>query len=97
MSERTIPLSICQCIKSSNMTRIEYDYKPDCYSPHLGSIFPGQSLKVELMAQKPWLHHNFSVPIVVYNTEDDDCSVVDTFQLSQARFNHECNSYTYTL
>ena len=49
------------------------------------------------MVQKQWLYHNFSDPIVVYNTEDDDCSVVDTFQLSQARFNHECNSYTYTL
>ena len=97
ISKRPIPLSICQCTKSSNMTNIEYDHKPDCYSPHLGSIFPGQTLKVELMIQKQWLYNNTAAPIVVYNTEEDDCSVVDTFQLYQTDLSQECNSYSYTL
>ena len=94
ISKRPIPLSVCQCTNSSHRAHVE---NPDCRSPHLGSIFPGQTLKVELMVQNQWLHHNISVPIVVHNTEDDDCSVVDTFQLSQARLNHECNNYSYTL
>ena len=97
ISKRLIPLSICQCTKSSYMNHVEYDHKPDCYSPHLGSIFPGQTLKVELMIQKQWLYNNSSVPIVVYNTEEDDCSVVNTFQLYQTPINHECNSYSYTV
>ena len=97
ISKRPIPLSICQCTKSSSMNHVEYDHQPDCYSPRLGSIFPGQTLKVELMIQKQWLYNNITVPIVVYNTEEDDCSVVDTFQLYQTHFNHQCNSHSYTL
>ena len=65
ISKRPIPLSICQCTKSSSMNHVEYDHKPDCYSPHLGSIFPGQTLKVDLMIQKQWLYHYSTVPIVV--------------------------------
>ena len=95
--KRPIPLSICQCTNSSHRTHAEYDYKSDCRSPHLGSIFPGQTLKVELMVPKQWLYHNFSVPIVVHNTEHDDCHVLDTFQLSQTHLSHECNNYSYTL
>ena len=90
---RPIPLSICKCTKlnSGSINNI------DCYSPHLGSIFPGQTLKVELILQKQWLYHNFSMPIVVENTIDDNCSVVDISQMSHSHLNHDCNSYSYTL
>ena len=50
--KRPIPLSICQCMKFRSMNHLEHDNKPDCYSPHLGSIFPGQTLNIELMIQK---------------------------------------------
>ena len=91
--KRKVPLSICKCTKlnsgSINNT--------DCYSPHLGSIFPGQTLKVELILQRQWLYHNFSMPIVVENTIDDNCSVVDISQMSQSHLIHGCDSYSYTL
>ena len=98
--ERPIPLSICKCATPScPLPGAKYgsnDY--DCYSSHLGSIFPGQTLKVELIVSNHWLYNNLSaLTIVVHNTEDDDCSVVDTFQLFQTHLNYECNNYSYTL
>ena len=94
--KRPIPLSICKCKYISFSPGIG-DTNIDCYSPHLGRIFPGQTIKVKLIIQKQWLYHNFSMPIVAENTLNDDCSIVDTSQLSQAHLNHSCNSYSYTL
>ena len=95
--ERPIPSSICQCLPPSPLSGAQYN-DINCYSSHLGSIFPGQTLKVEFMVDKQWLGQNLSATtIVVHNTDDGDCSVVDTFQLSQTHFNHECNNYSYTL
>ena len=71
--KRPIPLSICKCTKLIS----GYTKNTDCYSPRLGSIFPEQTLKVELILQKQWLYHNFSMPIVVENTINDNCSVVE--------------------
>ena len=93
--KRPIPLSICKCASPNNGTRGDYDGY--CYSPHLGSIFPGQTLKVKLIIQKQWLYHNLSRPIVADNTIIDDCSIVDVSQLSQTHLNNTCNSYSYTL
>ena len=96
-TERPIPLSICQCVSPSPLSDAQYN-DINCYSSYLGSIFPGQTLIVELIVDKQWRRKNFSATtIVVDNTEEDDCSVVDTFQLSQTHFNHECNNYSYTL
>ena len=95
--ERPIPLSICQCLNPGPLSDTQYD-DINCYSSHLGSIFPGQTLEVEFRVDKQWLPQKLSaVTIVVHNTEDDDCSVVDTFQLSQTHLNHKCNNYSYTL
>ena len=94
--KRPVSSSICQCLTPSPLSGAQYNI--NCSSSHLGSIFPGQTLKVEFMVDKQWRHQSFSTTtIVVHNTEDDDCSVVDTFQLSQTHFNHECNNYSYTL
>ena len=94
---RPIPMSICKCTSPSLCT-YSTTIDHDCYLSHLGSIFPGQTIRVQLTVKKRWQHHNFSViTIVVHNTEEDDCSVVDTFQLSQTHFNHDCNNYSYTL
>ena len=99
--KRPIPLSICKCSANlDHFSGVENNNDDhDCYSSHLGSIFPGQTLKVELVIKNQWLqYHNFSaMSVVVHNTEDDDCNVVDTFQLSQAHVNRGCNNYRYTL
>ena len=94
--KRPIPLSICTC-KYLNSSPDIGDTSIDCYSPHLGRIFPGQTLKVELQIQKQWLYYIFPTPIVAENTLNDDCSIVDISQLSQAHLNHSCTSYSYTL
>ena len=94
--KRPIPLSICKCKYLSSGPSIE-DTNIDCYSPHLGRIFPGQTLIVELIVEKQWLYHNLSMPVVAENTLNDDCSIVDASQLSQIQLNHSCNSYSYTL
>ena len=96
---RPIPMSICKCTRPSlctDSTTIDHD----CYSSHLGSIFPGQTIQVQLIVKKRWLRRNLStVNIIVHITKGNyhDCSIVDTFQLSQTHFNHECNNYSYTL
>ena len=88
-TKRLIPLSVCPCINSTDF---------DCYSPDLGSIFPGQTLTIKLLVEKKWLKQDdLSTTLMVANTPDDDCSVADSHQLSQTHFNHGCNSYSYTL
>ena len=100
--KRPIALSICKCVHINAWSGAPLsDYDHDCYSSHLGSIFPGQTLKVVLVVKKqlPQYHLNniSAINIVVYNTEHDDCKVVNTFQLSQTHLDHGCNNYGYTL
>lgn len=88
-TKRSIPLSVCPCINST-------DY--DCYSPNLGLMFPGQTINIKLLVGKKWLiPDNPFTTLMVANTPDDDCSVVDSHQLSQTHFNHGCNNYRYTI
>ena len=90
--KRPIPLSICKCVKDKSDT----GFHAYCYSPHLDSIFPGQTLKIELMVQKQWINHDLLMPIIAKN--NNDCKILDTSQLSQVHFNnYDCNSYSYTL
>ena len=95
--KRSIPLSVCKCGSLNNGTGEDHN----CFSPHLGSIFPGQTLEVKLMVRKQWQHHDLSTTIVAETENEphayDDCSIVDASQLSQKHFNHSCNSYKYTL
>ena len=97
---RPIPLSICKCVHPYPWFGTQHsDDDHDCYSSHLGSIIPGQTLKVVLVVKIQWAQfQNFSaINVVVHNADDDDCNVVDTFQLSQTHLNHGCNNYSYTL
>ena len=88
-TRRMIPLSVCPCINAN---------KYDCYSPNLGSVFPGQTMTVKLLVKEKWLMHgDSSTTLIVANTPDDACSVVDSYQLSQTHFNHGCNDYRYTI
>ena len=94
--KRPVPLSVCKC---QNLT---LDNKSvDCYSPYLGSIFPGETVTVQLSVQEKWIgHSNSSTAIVAeYASGEDDCSIVHASELSQSHFNdiNKCNSYSYTL
>ena len=86
--KRLIPLSVCPCINAT-------DY--DCYSPNLGSMFPGQTINLKLIVKKKWIIQGSPSTLIVTNTPDDDCSVVHIHQLSQTHFTHGCNNYGYTL
>ena len=84
--KRLIPLSVCPCFNNSSY---------NCYEAHVYSVFPGQVLHMNLMVSQRW--SKLSSTIVVANTIDDDCSIVDVYQSSQMNFNHGCNRYSYTI
>ena len=87
-STRRIPLSVCPCSNSSS----------SCYSPNLTSVYPGQTLHVSLIVRKENLNqYNPATTLVVANTQEDDCSIIESFQLSQTHLNHGCNNYSYTI
>ena len=84
--KRLIPLSICSCLSNSSY---------NCYEAHVYSVFPGQVLYINLIISPRW-SDVFST-VVAANTIDDDCSIVDGYQLSQTHFNNGCNRYSYTI
>ena len=85
--KRPIPLSVCTC--SNDMM--------NCFWSDLGELSPGQTLHVNFMVSGQWLNKKNSVTtLVVKNSAEDDCSIVDASQLSQTHFNHSCNQYSYT-
>ena len=87
-STRRIPLSVCPCSDSSS----------SCYSPNLNSIYPGQTLHVSLIVRKENLkQQNPATTLVVANRQEDDCSITESYQLSQTHLSHGCNNYSYTL
>ena len=83
---RLIPLSVCPCLSNGSY---------NCYEAHVYSVFPGQVLHMNLIVSTRWTE--FSPTIVAANTIDDDCSIVDGYQLSQTHFNDGCNIYSYTI
>ena len=84
-----IPLSVCPCTNSINY---------NCYTPNLGSLFPRQTLSIKFIVSWEWINWVATIHLyVVANTLDDDCSIVDSYQLSQTHLNHDCNTYKYHL
>ena len=87
-SERFVPLSVCPC---------SHNGRYNCYNVSLGSVFPGQKLHIQLTVLQRW-SGEYSSAITVANTKDDDCSIVDSYQLSQSHpISHDCNNYSYTI
>ena len=87
-STRRIPMSVCLCSNSDI----------SCYSPNLNSIYPGQTLHVSLIVRKENLNQqNPATTLMVANTQEDDCSITESYQLSQTHLSHGCNNYSYTL
>ena len=86
-SERFLPLSVCPCSLNGSY---------NCYETNLGTIFPGVTLHSKLFV--PHQFSRSSSAIIVANTKDDDCSIVDSYQLSQSYpISHGCNNYSYTI
>ena len=83
---RLIPLSVCPCFNNGSY---------NCYKAPVYSVFPGQELHIKLIISPRW--SKLSSTVVVANTVDDDCSIVDGYQLLQTHFNNGCNRYSYTL
>ena len=88
-STRRIPLSVCPCFNSNSY----------CYSPNLNSIYPGQTLHVSLIVRMEHIKkQNSPTTLVVANTPaTDDCSITDSYQLTQTHLSQGCNNYSYTI
>ena len=87
-AKRIVPLSVCPCFQNSSY---------NCYAASLGSLFPGQTLRVKLIVSQRWSQLS-SMTIIVANTKDDDCMIADSNQLSQSHLtSHGCNNYSYTI
>ena len=69
VTKRPVPLSVCICPVAKSV---------DCFSAYLGSIFPGETLTVQLSVQEQWISRRYSSrAIIVENSSDqDDCSIV---------------------
>ena len=88
--KRIIPLSVRMSLYGF--------YQLQLLHTNLGSLFPGQTLNIKLIVSEQWIYEPyFATALVVTNTLEDDCSVVDSHQLSQTHFNHDCNTYEYTI
>ena len=86
ITKRLIPLSVCPCLNNSSY---------NCYEAPVYSVFPGQVLYINLIVSPRW--SDIFSTIVAANTIDDDCSIVDGYQLSQTHLNNGCNRYNYTI
>ena len=85
-TKRLVPLSVCPCLSNSSY---------DCYMANVNKIYPGQVLHINLIISPRW--SELSSTIIAANTKDDDCSILDSYQLSQTHTNNGCNRYSYTI
>ena len=84
--KRLIPLSVCPCLSNGSY---------NCYMANVYEAFPGQVLNINLIVSSRW--SEISSTIIAANTKDDDCSILDSYQLSQTHPNNGCNRYSYTI
>ena len=85
-TERLIPLSVCPCLSNNSY---------NCYMANVYAVYPGQILHINLIISPRW--SELSSTIIAANTKDDDCSILDGYQLSQTHTNNGCNRYSYTI
>ena len=85
-TKRLIPLSVCPCLSNSSY---------NCYMANVYTVYPGQILHINLIISPRW--SKLSSTIIAANTKDDDCSILDGYQLSQTHTNNGCNRYSYTI
>ena len=85
-TKRLVPLSICPCLSNNSY---------NCYIANVYTVYPGQILHINLIISPRW--SELSSTITAANTKDDDCSILDCYQLSQTHTNNDCNRYSYTI
>ena len=85
-AKRLVPLSVCPCLSNDSYS---------CYMVNVYTVFPGQTLQMNLIVPPRW--SEFSSTIIAANTKDDDCSILDSYQLSQTISNNGCSRYSYTI
>ena len=85
-TQRLVPLSVCPCLSNSSY---------NCYMANVYTVYPGQLLHINLIISPRW--SELSSTILAANTKDDDCSILDSYQLSQTHTNNGCNRYSYTI
>ena len=83
---RFVPLSVCPCLSNDSYS---------CYMANVYAVFPGQTMHINLIVSPRW--SGFPSTIIAANTKDDDCSILDSYQLSQTISNNGCNGYSYTI
>jgi len=82
-----IPSKICQC---------SVGHVDDCDTRLLGSVFPGQTLKVKLTV--PSLATQFALKVVTLNNNAEETCVIDnSSELYQQQSNSTCSEYSYTI
>ena len=85
-AKRLIPLSVCPCLGNNSY---------NCYMTNVYAVYPGQTLHMNLMISPRW--SELSSTIIAANTKGDDCSILDSYQLSQTHPTNGCNRYSYTI
>ena len=85
-TKRSIPLSICPCLGNNSY---------NCYMTNVYAVYPGQVLHINLMISPRW--SELSSTMIAANTKDDDCSILNSYQLSQTGLINGCNRYSYTI
>ena len=87
IKSNAIPSKICQCSSGKDK---------DCDYRLLGSVFPGQTLKVNLMV--PSLAAQYALKVVTLNNIAEEMCIIDSVsELYQQPNNVTCGEYSYTI
>ena len=85
-TKRLIPLSVCPCLSNNSY---------NCYMTNVYAVYPGQVLHINLIISPRW--SELSSTIIAANTKDDDCSILESYQLLQTYPTNGCNRYSCTI
>ena len=89
ISTKSVPSKICQCVTSN---------KCNCTLRQLGSIYPGQTQKVNLTIPTLVSSNTFSlITVRVLSTSEEVCSIDDLTEIYQLKSNHYCQEYHYAI
>ena len=90
-----IPSRVCFCSNS-----LHHDQQINCSKHELGSIFPGQTLRVQLKLKLQAVTKATAEMIVQTNKKylpSNACSVTNVDEIKQNHASQDCNNYSYTI
>ena len=87
---KTVPSKLCNCSNTKTY---------DCTERELGAIFPGQTLKAQLMIDALIPSKNADITITVKNdkVKKNSCIITDALEMVQTGPSHTCTQYNYTI